>query len=118
MKIICRSRQTGRTEELIRECAQYRYALIVCPTGEQAHYVLKKSMDMGLNIPMPISFREFVDGRFYSKYIDAFLFDNLDSSLQIYARGVPVTSVVFEANDNKKEIAYGTTKTIVTEDKV
>ena len=105
MKIIIKPRQTGRTTELIKRCAEYRYALIVCPSRRQVEFVFRKACELGFEIPNPITFREFVDGMFYGKNIDAFLFDNLDAALESFARGVLVDAVVFkkceeEVSDN------------------
>lgn len=96
MNLIIKPRQSGRTTELINRCASYRYALIVCPTREQAEYVFKMAIDSKMDIPMPITFKEFVDGRFYAPNINAFLFDDLDGCLEVYSHGVKIDSVVFE----------------------
>ena len=103
MKIICRNRQSGRTTEVIKKCAKYNYALIVVPTAQMANYVWKMAKEMGISIPYPITFEQFADGMFYGKNIDAFLFDDLDGSLKIMARGVSVDAVVFEKEDKQKE---------------
>ena len=95
MKVICRGRVTGRTSELIKECAKYKYAIIVAPTTMRARFIFDRALEMKINIPMPISFREFVDHKWYGKWIDAFLFDDLDASLQCVAKEVPVKTVVF-----------------------
>lgn len=97
MELIIKPRQSGRTTELIKRCAKYRYAAIVCPSRKQAEYVFKMANDIGESIPMPITFSEFVDGRFYAPNIEAFLFDNLDGCLEAYSHGVPIDSAVFEA---------------------
>ena len=101
MKLIYSGRQTRRTTELIKRCGEYRYALIVCPTKKQADYVFKMSLGMGVNIPMPITFRDFIEGGFFSPNIDAFLIDNLDDCLNTCTKGVPIDSVVFEKKGGK-----------------
>ena len=94
--IIFSQRQTGRTTKLIEKCARYKYALIVCPTRMRANIVFKDARKMGKNIPMPITFEEFISGRFSTEHINAFLIDDLDQCLAIYSRNVPIDTVVFE----------------------
>lgn len=102
MKIIYRKRQTGRTSELIEECAKYKYAIIVAPTLKRAQFIFNQALKMGKQIPMPISFREFVERRYCGRLINAFLFDDLDDSLTQMAAGVPVTTVVFQKDGERK----------------
>ena len=105
MKIIYRKRQTGRTSELIEECAKYNYAIIVAPTLKRAQIIFNQALKMGKQIPMPISFREFVERRYCGRFINAFLFDDLDDSLTKMAAGIPVTTVIFQ-KDGKEEPTY------------
>ena len=101
MKLIYRPRQTGRTTELIKQCAAYNYAIIVCPTRVSADYIFQKSKELGENIPLPICISEFCTGRFNNRHVDAFLFDDLDSCLRVLAKGVPIDSVVFEEAEDE-----------------
>ncbi len=94
--IIFSQRLTGRTTKLIEKCARYKYALIVCPTRMRANIVFKDARKMGKNIPMPITFEEFISGRFSTEHINAFLIDDLDQCLAIYSRNVPIDTVVIE----------------------
>ena len=100
VNVICRGRQTGRTTELIKRCKEYRYALIVCPNIQMAKYIFHMAKEMGIDIPNPITFKDFVNGRFYAPHIDAFLFDNLDLCLMGCSKGALIDSVVFERNEN------------------
>ena len=84
-KIIFSNRRTGRTTRLIEKCTKYNYALIVCPTITRARHVFEMARNMGKKIPMPITFLEFVEGRFYGKNIDAFLIDDL--TVEVIADG-------------------------------
>lgn len=95
-EIICSQRQTGRTTKLIEKCARYRYALIVCPSRMRASNIFHYARKMGIHIPMPMTFGDFLRGRFAAEHINAFLIDDLDSCLAIYAQNVPIDTVVFE----------------------
>lgn len=95
-EIICSQRQTGRTTKLIEKCARYRYALIVCPNRTRATSIFHYARKMGKHIPMPMTFRDFLQGRFAAEHINAFLIDDLDQCLAIYAQNVPIDTVVFE----------------------
>ncbi len=93
-KVNTNGRQTGRTTELINKCAEYNYALIVCPNRAIAEYTFDMARDMMINIPMPITFKEFAEGLFEGRNIDAILIDNLEMVLNDMARGVPIAEVV------------------------
>ena len=94
--IICRPRQSGRTTELIKRCAELNNAVIVCPTRTQADYVFKMSVDMNVKINYPTSFNDFCTrGCGY----DTILIDNLDLCLQMIARRTRIDTVVLESED-------------------
>jgi hypothetical protein len=93
-KLIIDDRQTGRSTKLIKECSKYRYAIIVCPTHIRAKILFDYAKDIGYPIPLPISFEEFVEGRFFGRNIDAFFFDDLDESIRQMAHCVPVKGIV------------------------
>lgn len=103
MKIICRHRQTGRTTELIEECAKYNYAAIVAPNRTRAFSIFKQAKEMGKSIPLPITFNEFIEGEWYGPNIDAFLFDDLDDSIRMIAHGIPLAAAVFKNQEGKDD---------------
>lgn len=102
MKIIYGSRQSGRTTELIKMCAQDNYSLIVCPSRPMCEAVFKLSQELGYEIQMPITFREFSRGMYSSIYVDKFYFDNLETCLEGCCGGGPIGAVVL--NSSKTEI--------------
>lgn len=102
-EIICSQRQTGRTTKLIEKCARYKYALIVCPSRMRANNIFHYARKMGKNIPVPMTFGDFLQGRFAAEHIDAFLIDDLDSCLEIYSHNVPIDTVVFEGRAERRE---------------
>jgi len=93
-KVNTNGRQTGRTTELIYKCEEYKNALIVCPNRAIAEYTFDMARDKLINIPRPITFKEFAEGIFEGRNIDAILIDNLEMVLNDMARGVPIAEVV------------------------
>lgn len=93
MKVIVKPRQAGKTEELL-ELAVEHFAYIVCPTMSQVQYLWDRARDAGITskMPMPISFDEFVSGRYRAGGIKAFIIDDLDLCIQQMTR-VPVIAV-------------------------
>lgn len=102
MKIIYGSRQSGRTTELIKMCAQDNYSLIVCPSRPMCEAVFKLSKELGYKIPKPISFRDFTRGSYGPPCFDKFYFDDIESCLEGCCGGGPIGAVVL--NSSKTEI--------------
>jgi len=85
MKIIYKPRQMGKTTELIKLAAKGRYKLIVCHSRREAHRVFQLAMKMKKDkiikqsIPLPITYQEFLDGKYaMGRNIEAFLIDDVD----------------------------------------
>lgn len=97
--VLAKGRCIGKTSDLIRKCAEDNYSLIVCPTLRMCLAVREQAKNMDLNIPMPITFKEFINGQFYGKRIDKFYFDELQMSLDNFANGVPIDTVVIDAGN-------------------
>lgn len=103
MKIIYGSRQSGRTTELIKMCAQDNYSLIVCPSRPMCEAVFKLSKELGYEILKPITFRDFVNGVPDPMYmVDNIYIDELESCLEGCCGGGPIGAVVL--NSSKTEI--------------
>lgn len=97
--VLAKGRCVGKTSDLIQKCAGDNYSLIVCPTRRMCLAVREWAKEMNLDIPMPITFKEFLNGQFCGKHIDKFYFDELQMSLDIFARGVPIDTVVIDASN-------------------
>lgn len=95
--VLAKGRCVGKTSDLIRKCAEDNYSLIVCPTRRMCLAVREQAKKMDLDIPMPITFKEFLNGQFCGKHIDKFYFDELQMSLDNFAHGVPIDTVVIDA---------------------
>lgn len=93
MKIIHGKRQSGKTAELIKRCAKDKYSLIVVPNREMCDSVFLQSKEMGCDIPKPITFDDFIHGRFYAFSVKKFYFDELAMCLKRFTKGVPIEAV-------------------------
>lgn len=82
MKIITGERQSGKTTKLIRIAAETG-AYIVCRSIEEAQRIHKLSRDKGVKIPLPVTYKEFLQSTVRNRYV----VDNADDLLQYISRG-------------------------------
>lgn len=92
MEIILKSRGAGKTTDLIRKSAKSK-AYIICFSQDEAHNIVHLANNMGLKIPFPISYREFLNEQYYAKGIKSFLIDNADGLLQFIAKNVRIEAI-------------------------
>ena len=94
MKIIITSRQGGKTTKLIEEAKKLKgYNLIICHSRKEALRLWDEIKIKGYSLPLPITFEEFLDGRYYGKNINAFLIDNVDLLVQYISKGVKIHAI-------------------------
>lgn len=105
--LIIAERQTGKTRHLITKCSQDNYSLIVCPTRAMCRYIVSEAENMKLYIPTPITFDDFVKGRFDSRHVEKFYFDELQLSLSTMTNGVPIDTVIVGFNENSNLYVAG-----------
>ena len=98
MKTIAGGRQTGKTMELIKLSAEGWY-YIVCHSRQEAHRVYGKAIEMGLDIPLPITYDEFLGRQYHSRGVRGFLIDNADMLLSRLS-SVPI--IAFTATVEKQ----------------
>lgn len=92
MKVVLRGRGGGKTTELIRISARTN-SYIVAMSRDEAGRIFAQAQAMGLNIPYPITFDNFLDHQYSSWGIRDFLIDNADVLLQRLSRGVNIVAV-------------------------
>lgn len=92
MQIILRPRQMGKTTELIRMSAE-TFAYIIVRSKNDATRIFHQAKEVGLDIPFPLTFQEFISGEYFGKNIKGFLIDNADDLLQSLSKGVPVQAI-------------------------
>lgn len=95
MKVIIKPRGSGKTTELIKMSEPGKY--IICYSREEAARVAYMAQEMGVDIPFPISYEEFIEERYYHRYhleggIKSFFIDNLDVFLQVLTT-VPIEAI-------------------------
>lgn len=81
MRVINRPRAGGKTHEIIKLCAE-KGGYIVCFNRQEANRVFHVAKNMGLKVPLPITFREFIERKYHAPGITQFLIDNLDICIQ------------------------------------
>lgn len=96
MKIIYKPRQCGKTIEAIKMSAETG-SYIVCRSQGECRRVFRMAQVLGLNIPFPISFDEFLRGKYHGRHIKGFIIDNADMFLQ-YLTPVRVECVTLSKN--------------------
>lgn len=91
MEKIIMKRGYGKTTQLIKKSAETRN-YIVCRDFKEACRIHQDAIKMGLNIPLPITYTEFIEKKYCGKNINGFLIDNVDILLE-YISNVPVNSI-------------------------
>jgi len=101
MKVISRPRGMGKTTELIKMSAKENQ-YIVCSTYNDCTRVFRQAQSLGLDIPFPITFDEFIRREYYGKGIKGFLIDNADLLLQ-HMSSVPIEAVTITVSPKGRE---------------
>lgn len=91
MQIINRPRGAGKTTELIKLAAE-RFAYIVCPRHEDCRRIAEHAKTLNLDIPYPITWQEYIEGRYYRKGVREFMIDDIDRCLETTTKA-PVTAI-------------------------
>ena len=91
---------TGKTKKLI-ELAAKDFSYIVVRNAIIARSVAKRAREMGVNIPFPLTYDEFIKGKFYGRGIRGFMIDDVDALLWYLARGVKVKALSLDASSVK-----------------
>lgn len=94
MELILKSRQMGKTTEIIKIAAK-NFSYIVCCGVQEADRVFKLAKNMELDIPYPLTIEEFTNGRFYTAGTKGLCIDNAEFVFQKMAMGVPINAISF-----------------------
>ena len=89
MKCVIGKARSGKTLELIQISAR-GFLHIVCRDHKTAWSISQTAKQAELDIPFPLTFREFLSGSFCGRGIKGFVIDDADDLLRELARGVPV----------------------------
>ena len=96
MKIIYKERNGGKTTELIKLSHETKH-YIVCSKHDEAICLFNEAKEMGYDIPQPITYYEFVNGK-YGEFVGGFLIDNVECLLE-YISKVPITAITLTKNE-------------------
>ncbi len=105
MIIIHRPRLAGKTMELIRASAHY-WHYIVCENMKEASRICNAAEQMGLKIPQPITYDEFINKRYHGRGIKGFLIDNVDLLLQVLSPGVPIAGISLTEPPKQGDLSF------------
>jgi hypothetical protein len=94
MKVICRDTGKGKTKKLI-ELASKEDGYIVCLNHKEAYRISQQAIKMKKEIPFPLTFDEFLNGRFCAGNIKSFYIDDVDMLLNIISKNVPVNAITY-----------------------
>ena len=92
MEIIVRGRMGGKTVEAIKIAARNNYTL-VCYSVNEVKRVQKIAEDLGVKIPQPIMFGDFINHGPQTRGIKGFIIDNADMLLERMAGGKPIRAI-------------------------
>lgn len=81
MMVITRPRQAGKTHDLIKLAHEHGGYVVVIDQSE-AQRVFKLSRELEMPVNLPITFKEFLDHKYYGAGVSNFYMDNLDVMIQ------------------------------------
>ncbi|MFW5847491.1 MAG: hypothetical protein ACOCVF_01040 [bacterium] len=97
MKKIIMEKGCGKTHQLILKSASTGH-YIVCFDSNEASRIQSKAMDMGVQIPFPLTFSEFLNKEYYARNIKGFLIDNVEMLIQELT-SVPIRAITLTTNE-------------------
>lgn len=81
MELVVKPRQAGKSEDILQIAAR-EFSYIVCPTRDDVARLWARARRQEINIPMPITWDEFVSRRYNGRGIRGFVIDDLDRCVQ------------------------------------
>lgn len=96
MDIIVGAPRSGKTDQLIKMAAN-DYSYIICHNRDEAQRIANKAREVGLAIPSPITYDEFISVRYNAAGVRGFLIDNAECLLQRMAGRVELKGLVLNA---------------------
>ncbi len=90
MKVVIGGKGSGKTTALIEDSARTGYYIVCRRT--MIDTVMNMARELDVQIPVPLSYGEFVDRRYYSLGIKGLLIDDADALLE-YISTVPVQAI-------------------------
>lgn len=103
MKLIIKGTREGKTTEAIKLAASSNAYLVVMNRNE-AGRVFHEARDAGIDIHFPVTFDEFMEGRFSPRGCKAFVIDNADMLLERMGRGVPIVAATMNGPQSPNDV--------------
>ncbi len=97
MKVIVKRRSSGKTTACIEQCVRLG-GYIVCFNRREADRVHDLAIGLGMHIPLPITFREFLDGKYHAMGVRRFHIDNAEKCLETVSQ-VPIDTITMTDNN-------------------
>ena len=91
MKKIILGRGEGKTDQLIQLSSEL-FNYIVCANRVEANRIQERAIQLGLDIPLPITYSDFVERRYNRRGCKGFLIDNVEHFVQSLTI-VPVNAI-------------------------
>lgn len=91
MLVVAKPRLGGKTTDII-ELALKGDSYIVCMDMREVRRVWEIILERKLSLPQPITWREFVENKYFARGIRSFVIDNLDMCIQSMSR-VPIVAI-------------------------
>jgi hypothetical protein len=99
MIVITRGGRAGKTTELIKHCAKHGGTIVTHNTF-LVKRIEKMVTDLGLEIPKPITYAEFIEARYRGRRdIPEFYIDDAEKLLQSMSH-IPVTAITLTGESN------------------
>lgn len=103
MRLINKSRGTGKTTQLIYTSATTGFRIIT-PTAQMANLIAEEAKKMGLDIPKPLSDVEYRNDPYWSRSHDPILIDEcpkiIEEALELYFDAPVVAATMTVPIDN------------------
>lgn len=114
MKVIVGKRGSGKTEAAIRLAGEHSAYMVVANPMRRV-YVDQRAKEMGVDIPPPVTYEEFLYGQWSGSPIRAFVVDDIDDLVQSIAKTVPVLAITVTYPDAEEEERFRQLAQEVTE---
>ncbi len=92
MQLVIKGLAEGKTTELIKLCHGDNGSYMVCVNRRTADQVFKMAIELGMKIPLPITFDDLLKSNYDGRNITGLYVDNLDILIEVLAR-VPIRAV-------------------------
>ena len=93
MDVITAYRGSGKTRQLIKRAAKTK-STIVCAHFANKSHIEMEAKEMGLSIPVPILFSEFIAGGGTRKNARSYMIDDLEDCLKQLSKGLAIEAIV------------------------